>query len=89
MVRRSFVSLSRFSVCSCFWNVFKTSKTNRLAKKFPHLITDAVCEKAVEVDGVRVPVDTSQPNPNGFEVHNLYLDMNGIIHPCAHPEDKV
>eukprot|EP00127_Corallochytrium_limacisporum_P003513 Clim_evm141s149 gene=Clim_evmTU141s149 len=55
-----------------------------LTNKYPKIVA-----KAVEHEHTpERPVDAASRNPNGIEFDNMYLDMNGIIHPCTHPEDR-
>ncbi|XP_022908631.2 5'-3' exoribonuclease 2 homolog [Onthophagus taurus] len=59
-----------------------------LSRKYPSVVVHCIEQKTTDLHGNPISVDSSEPNPNGVEFDNLYLDMNGIIHPCTHPEDK-
>ena len=59
-----------------------------LTEKYPKILTDVLEERhSCSADGVVIPPDATSPNPSKLECDNLYIDMNGIIHPCAHPEN--
>ncbi|KAF0699100.1 Aste57867_10302 [Aphanomyces stellatus] len=60
-----------------------------LSEKYPRTIVDAVEDGAPVIEGRKRfnLINVENDNPNGQEFDNLFIDMNGIIHPCAHPEN--
>eukprot|EP01041_Mallomonas_annulata_P012916 gene12916-27244_t len=59
-----------------------------LSEKYPKIIVDMLEKRMTVIDGNAIPLNLTEPNPNGIEYDNLYIDMNGLIHPCSHPEDR-
>ncbi|XVF46988.1 hypothetical protein PTKIN_Ptkin03bG0073000 [Pterospermum kingtungense] len=58
-----------------------------LVNKYPNIRVAAIEEKRDSSIVGFIDASSANPNPNGLEFDNLYLDMNGIIHPCFHPDD--
>ncbi|KAF8820042.1 hypothetical protein IE077_003648 [Cardiosporidium cionae] len=52
-----------------------------LCQRYPLIVKDANDQDEEGEAGTYPPI------PKGEELDNLYLDMNGIIHPCTHPSE--
>lgn len=59
-----------------------------ISEKYSKIVVDILEKRPGLFNGTVIPVDLQEPNPNQFEFDNLYIDMNGLIHPCSHPEDR-
>ena len=61
-----------------------------LSEKYPKIVTDILEERihlSPNSSTICLPFDCTKPNPSNLECDNFYIDMNGIIHPCSHPEN--
>ena len=54
-----------------------------LCIRCPKILIDGIENTTVEEENMD---ETEKP---AVDIDNLYLDMNGLIHPCTHPENQV
>jgi len=59
-----------------------------LTLRYPKIVIEAREDLDIGFDINKVIEDNFGENRMMPIIDNLYLDMNGIIHPCAHPEDR-
>lgn len=59
-----------------------------LTLRYPKIVIDAREELEIGFDLNKVVMNNIGVDERIPEIDNLYFDMNGIIHPCAHPEDR-
>ena len=44
-----------------------------LSEKYPKIVNDVLEQRAANVEGQEIPIDLTQPNPNGIEVVTSFL----------------
>lgn len=59
-----------------------------ISEKYSKIVVDMLEKRPNVIEGIVIPMNLLEPNPNSIEYDNLYVDMNGLIHPCSHPEDR-
>ncbi len=44
-----------------------------LSQKYPKIVSPVIEEQTTEINGQKIPLNITHPNPNGEEFDNLYL----------------
>ena len=59
-----------------------------LTLRYPKIVIEAREELELGFDLNKIIMNNIGVDERMPSIDNLYFDMNGIIHPCAHPEDR-
>ena len=59
-----------------------------LTMRYPKILIEAREDLEIGFDLNKIIFNNTGIDDRMPPIDNLYFDMNGIIHPCAHPEDR-